>query len=186
NNTITPYARVRKEIQYGNIDLTIMYQDSRMHNYVNYIAPLPSKQIVIISLQGKPFKNIADLSGKTILHLRGGVFYDEINNDKTITQYEVNSHTLGIKMLIAGRADAMIGTKQTLQSAILKIEKEDNIKILLSEPIFLEARTPWIQVSKESNSYLDIEKLKQSFLQLEAMDTFKTLTAKYSQSAEVK
>ncbi len=186
NNTITPYARVRREIQYGNIDLTIMYQDSRMHRYVNYIASLPSKPIVIISLQGKSFKKIADLSGKTILHLRDGIYYGAIDDDKTITKYEVNSHILGIKMLIAGRADAMLGTLQTFQSAILEIEKKENIKVLLSEPLIIDIRTPWIQTSRDSSSYLDIEKLKKSFLQLEAKDVFNTLNTRYSQPAEMK
>lgn len=179
-NKIAPYARIVKSLKYGSTDLTIMFRYPELEGYVEYIAPLPSKPLVVIGLEGKSFKNIESLSGKKILYLRGAKFNPQIDNDTTITKYLVSDFILGIKMLVAGRADAIIGPLQSIERAALEYEKRENDKIIFGEPLVFETRTPWIQISRKSRAYLDAEKLKESFLQLQKSDTFNRLTKKYS------
>lgn len=185
NNKVYPYARILKEIKHGKIDLTIMFRHPALYGYVDYIGSLPSKNTVVIGLQGKSFKSIADLSGKKITQLRGGQYNNQIDNDKSIEKHMVNTYSLGVKMLIAGRVDAMLGTMTAIKRTVFELERKENIKINLSAPLIVDIRTPWIQLSQKSSEYIEIEKLKKSFLQLEKQGVFNMLDAKYTHPADL-
>lgn len=175
-NKTSPYARIIKEIKFGAIDLTIMFRNPALDNYVDYVAPLPSLKTVVIGLENKKFKNIASLRGKKIAYLRGSSFSDEINNNNNIIKYPINNYVQGIRMLMVGRADAIIGPL----AAIMRSSRQFRDKgLLLGEPLVVDHRTPWIQVSKNSNKDIDIKKLKESFLQVQRGDILNELRAKY-------
>jgi len=176
NNKTSPYARIIKEIKFGVIDLTIMFRNPALDEYVDYVAPLPSLKTVVIGLQGNNFKNIDSLKGKKIAYLRGGKFSDEIDNNKNIIKYPINNYTQGIKMLIAGRADAIIGPLDPIIRSSLQFE--DN-SVVFADPLVVDQRTPWIQVSKNSHKNIDIDKLKESFLQMQGEDILNELRSKY-------
>ena len=179
NNQISPYARIIKEIKVGKIDLTIMFRHGELDPYVQYIAPLPAHKTVIIGLQDSSFKSMADLSGKKVTYLRGSKFSYKIANDKTIIKYPVKNFIQGIKMLNAGRVDAIIGPLLTIESSALEVEKIINKTIEFGDFLVVDKRTPWIQVSNKSKSKIDIEKLKESYAQLEEADTLNSLFQKY-------
>ena len=179
NNIVTPYARIVEGIKSGNIDLTIMFRYPALEEYVDYVAPFPSQQLVLLGLQGQYFKKISDLSGKKITYLRGTKLNNEIDYDKTIEKYEVTDYIHAIKMLMAGRVDAIIGSFEPIKNSALELEKIDNITILFDEPIVLDIKTPWLQISKKSRSHIDIDKLKESFTQLQINNTLNTLKFKY-------
>jgi len=180
NNKIAPYARIVKSLKFGDTDLTIMFRQPELDNYVDYIAALPSKSLVVMGLQGQAFENISGLSGKKLVYLRGAKFNKLIDNNKAISKHLVKDFTLGIKMLVSGRADAIIGPLQSIQRAALELEIAGNKKITFGEPLIIETRTPWIQISKKSRAGIDIKKLRQSFLQLEEANTLNILQAKYN------
>lgn len=180
NNQLSPYARIIKEIKVGKIDLTIMFRYRELDAYVQYIAPLPAHKTVIVGLQGNSFKSMADLSGKKVTYLRGSKFSHKIINDKTIIKYPVNSFIQGIKMLNAGRVDAIVGPLFTIESSALEVEKRINTTIEFGDFLVVDKRTPWIQVSNKSKSKIDIEKLKESYAQLEEADTINSLFLKYT------
>ncbi len=178
-NKVAPYARIVKSLKFGDTDLTIMFRTPELEDHVDYIAPLPSKSLVVVGLQGRAFENMASLSGITLIYLRGAKFNAQIDNDETIVKQLASDFILGLKMLDAGRADAIIGALPSIQRAALDIEVTENKKILLGEPLVIDTRTPWIQISKKSRSHLNINKLRESFLQLEKADTLNTLKRKY-------
>jgi len=125
NNKVTPYARIVKDIKLGKIDLTIIFKIPALEDYVDYVVALPSKKVVVMGLQGASFKDISDLSGKKIVHIRGAKFNEQIDHDKSIQKYQVSDYTRGVKMLIAGRADAIIGALSTIERVALNIEKKE-------------------------------------------------------------
>jgi len=179
SNKVTPYARIVQDIKFGKTDLTIIFKTPVLEGYVDYVVALPSKKVVAIGLQGSSFKDDSDLSGKKIVHIRGTKFNDQIDNDESIQKYQVSDYKRAVNMLIAGRADAIIGALPTIETAVLDIEKKEGKRILLNEPLIISVKTPWIQVSKKSRSYIDIEKLKQSFIQLQETNTYQKLQIKY-------
>ena len=183
-NKIIPYARAIQSLKYGDIDITIMFRNPALEGYVDYVAALPSKKTIVIGSPEQSFKQISDLSGKRIAYLRGAKFNKQIDADATIEKHIVSSYRLGIKMIMAGRADAVIGPQQSIDQAVLDIEKGNNGAVQLGKPLLIEDKKPWVQISKKSSADLDIERLKQSFIELEKKDTFNTLKAKYSPANE--
>jgi len=176
NNKVSPYARLIKEIKYGKIDMTIMFRYPELEDYVDYIMPLPSLKTVVIGLQGSIFKEVDSLKNKKIAYLRGAKFSDEIDNNRKIQKLQVNDFLQGIKMLMAGRADAIIGPLDPILSAALQIEGQN---VQFGEPLVVDLRTPWVQVSKKRQAHVDSEKLKQSFIKMQNTDTLNILRAKY-------
>jgi len=185
NNQIIPYARIVKSIKFGGADLTIMYRNPTLDGYVDYLGALPSKSTVVIGLQDNPFGKIAELSGKKIAYIRGAKFTDQIENDKSIEKHLISSYAQGMRMLIAGRIDALMGPLHPIKTAVSEFNEINHKKIQLGEPLVVETRSPWVQISKKRASYIDIEKLKQSFMELQRKNTFQTLKAKYTPSNKV-
>ncbi|GLS90450.1 hypothetical protein GCM10007916_15170 [Psychromonas marina] len=182
-NRVAPYARIIKEMKFGVIDLTIMFRYPELEEYVEYIAPLPSIKTVVMGLQGNNFTNIESLTNKKIAYLRGAKFSDEIDNNVSIIKYPINNYAQGVKMLAAGRADAIIGALDPiLRSALYLNDKE----ILFGEPLVVDSRTPWIQISKKSHNNMDVKKLKASFLAMQREDTLKRLSTKYNNQSHLK
>lgn len=180
NNKIEPHPRILRGIKNGMIDLTIVLCKPGEDEYVDHIASLPSKKTIVIGLHGQSFNTLADLSGKTIAYLRGSRLNPQIANDKNIIKYHIKSYVLGIKMLISGRVDAVLGTVGSLKSAKGKLQKEQNTKVNFNVPLVVGSVTPCILMSNKSRSHLDIEKLKESFLELQANDMFNRLTSQYT------
>lgn len=183
-NKIAPYARIIRSIKYGEIDLTIMFRNPELEGYVDYVAALPSKKTIVLGLPETIFNDIADLSGKRLAYLRGARFNKQIDNDESIEKHLVTDYKLGIKMLMAGRADAIIGPMQSIEAARLELEGIDNETILLGRPLVVDIGSPWIQISKKSRSYIDIERLRNSFMQLQEENAFQNLQKKYSPANE--
>jgi len=186
NNKIIPYARIVKSLRFGGADFTIMYRNPALAGYVDYVAPLPPKKTVVVGLQNQTFKKVEDLSGKKIAYIRGAKFTDQIEKDKSITKHLVASYLQGIRMLSLGRLDALMGPLHPINTAVTEFNKTNNETIQLSEPLTVEVRSPWIQVSKKRATYIDLEKLKNSFVELETKNTFQTLKTKYAPLIESK
>lgn len=165
HNSVAPYARIIREIQAGKIDMTIMFRYPELEDYVEYIAPLPSLKIVVIGLKHANFNDISDLNGKKIIYLRGAKFSNKIDNNDRIVKYPIKTFVQGIKMLIAGRADAIIGPLDPIRNAAVQTQGTT-----LGKPFIVDQRTPWLQISNKSSMHFDSNKLKQSFLQLQKQD----------------
>ena len=180
-NTVTPYARIIRELKLGKTDMTIMFRYPELEDYVEYVAPLPPLKTVVIGLKGTHFLDSKDLNGKKLVYLRGAKFSDEIDNNDAIIKYQTTDFLQGIKMLLAGRADAIIGPLDPILSAALQIKGPE---IQFGEPLVVDQRTPWIQVSNKNKLNIDINKLKESFLELQKQDMLNTLRAKYLQQTQ--
>ncbi|WP_022939890.1 substrate-binding periplasmic protein [Psychromonas hadalis] len=176
HNKVAPYARIIREIKYGDIDMTIMFRYPELEDYVYYVAPLSSLKTVVIGIQGNDFEDINDLNNKKIVYLRGAKFSDAIDNNATIVKYQIKDFLQGIKMLMAGRADAIIGPLEPILSASLQIK---GVNVIFGKPLIVDIRTPWIQVSKRNRAHIDIDKLKQSFSEMQSANTLNILRAKY-------
>jgi len=186
NNKIIPYARIVKSLKFGSADLTIMYRNPVLEGYVDYIGALPSKSTILIGLQSLPLKNMSDLSGKKIAYIRGAKFTEQIENDKSIEKHLISTYAQGIKMLMTGRIGALMGPLHPIKTAASEFNQLNDKKIQLGNPLVVEVRSPWVQISKKRAAYIDIEKLRESFLQLQKQDIFNQLKAKYSLSNEPK
>jgi len=160
NHSIYPYARIIYELKTGHTDLTIMFKYKELENHVTYITPLPPLQNVVIGVFGKNFASISDLEGKSIAYLRGANFSSEIENNSAITLYRTKDFKQSIKMLVAGRVEAVAGPFEALLMAAKSLGKN---KDFFGEELVISERTPWLQISNKSKHKFDIGNLELKF-----------------------
>ena len=176
NNNIAPYARIIEELKAGRADLTIMFKYDELDDYVIYIAPLAPLKTVVIGLNGTEFKNYDQLKHKTIAYLRGAHFSDTIDNDPAIIKYKTADFLQGVRMLMAGRVDAIIGPIDPILSAAAQMNK--NID-LFGTPLIVAERTPWIQLSIQSKHIGEQNRLKAAYIKIKQQGVIEALRNKY-------
>ena len=176
NNIITPYARIKSELEHGRADMSIMFKYEELDPYVIYVTPLPTLKTVILGLKGSSFTSIDSLSGKKIAYLRGGGFSLEIDNNPDIIILRTTDFSQGLKMLLGGRADAIIGPMEPILSAAAKL----NISLdKFGEPLVVSERTPWVQISKRSHLVQSSSKIKLIFERMIEEGVLNKLKVKY-------
>lgn len=173
---ISPYVRIIHELKKGQTDLTIMFKYQQLEQFVTYITPLPSLKNVVIGINGSRFDNIYDLEGKTLAYLRGAKFSDDIDNNRKITVITTNDFQQGISLLAAKRVDAIIGPIEPIWAAAQALNKSPNF---FGQPLIVSERTPWVQISNQSELIPHADSLKQYFDQLLSAGKLEQLRAKY-------
>jgi len=156
---IYPYARIISELKNGKTDLTIMFKYKELKDHVIYITPLPSLHNIVIGLKGNRFDSISDLEGKTIAYLRGARFSEDVDTNSKIKKHLTNDFRQGIKMLVRGRVDAIIGPMEPILSAADSIGMVN----IFNEPLYVSKRTPWLQISKKSKLRLNADEIREIF-----------------------
>lgn len=176
NNHIYPYARIVNELKTGQTDMTIMFKYAELEGHVDYVAPLPSLKTVVIGLKGSTFDSVSSLKGRTLAYLRGAKFSDEIDNDPEIFKHVTDDFEQGMKMLMFGRVDAIIGPMDPIFRAVEGTEKG---RTVFGEPLVVAERTPWVQISKKSTKSLSVNKLKIIFDNMLKRGELSALRKKY-------
>jgi len=176
SNQIYPYARIIKELKTGQTDMTIMFRYPELEDHVTFIAPLPALKTVVIGIQGSTFDSVESLEGKTIAYLRGGKFSHEIDSHPEIIRYDTNDFFEGIRLLIAGRVDAIIGPLTPIISAA---EQAGHDEQLFGTPLIVDQRIPWVQISNQSKNRISTQKLKAAFESMVRRGELDRLRQKY-------
>ena len=176
SNTITPYTRIRRGLKSGRADLAIMFKYPELNEYVVYIAPLPTLKTVVVGLKGSSLDSIQSLEDKRIAYLRGGKFSELIDSNPKIQKYLTNDFLQGVRMLIGGRVDAIIGPMDPIMAAVAKSSSN---KDLLGVPLVVAERTPWIQISRKGALVGHAKLLKQQFELMQARGDLELLQRQY-------
>jgi len=176
NNIIYPYARIVSELKSGKTDLSIMFKYAELDGYVTYVAPLPSLKTVIVGLKGSVYHSVDDLQGKTLAYLRGAKFSDKIDSSPLIHKRLTEDFDQGARMLLYGRVDAIIGPLPPIVSAIKASGEQEGV---LGEPLVVDERTPWVQISNKSTARLGESDLKEIFAKLVARGDLSAIQEKY-------
>lgn len=177
NNHIYPYARIMTELKTGKTDLTIMFKYEELEGHVTYVAPLPSLRTVVVGLPGSGLNSVEDLKGKTLAYLRGARFSDVIDLDPQIKKQATNDFIQGLEMLAFGRVDAIIGPLEPILGAVSQI---DGGNLILGEPIVVDERTPWVQVSNKSVDRLSLDNLSRTFHDIVERGDLEAIRQKYA------
>lgn len=175
-NHVYPYVRIIHELKSGQADLTIMFKYEELDEHVIYIAPLPSLKNVVIGLRGTKINAINDLKYKKLAYLRGARFSDVIDSDITIEKLHTVDFNQGIKMLKGGRVSAVIGPLEALLKAA---DANDLSSSEFGRPLVVSQRTPWVQISKKSQSRVNIKTLTKQVETILKRGDLKQLRLKY-------
>ena len=176
NNKIAPYARIIHELKGGITDMTIMFKYPQLEEHVIYIAPLKPLKIVVMGLEGVSFDSLSNLKGKSVAYLRGAKFSDAIGRNPSIDIIETVDFIQAMKLLMIKRVDGIIGPMDPILIAASRLRPNEQV---LGQPLVVDQRTPWIQISKESNKRLSAKVLKQAFEKMKRNGELEAIRAKY-------
>ena len=176
SNTVVPYARTIIDIQSGNADVVLRIGNDKLAEIAMPVATVVSMPIIIVSANKKHFDHLSEMQGLTVGVLRGGQFDDHFDSNNSIIKYAVNDYVQIIKMLVAGRLDAGIGTSvgiyySSLQAGIAP-EK-------LGQTLVIGRRDFVLYMSKKTTNPQTIEALRQATIKLTLNGEIKNIINKY-------
>lgn len=115
-----PWNRVLKRLDMDGYDLAFQFVDTpeRRAKYL-LVGPFRMGRTVVMARRSNPvrFESMQDLTGLRVVTVQGFAYTAEFDAAVGFTRIPVNDVTLGVKMVAAGRADAMIGDIWSLSGA---------------------------------------------------------------------
>jgi ABC-type amino acid transport substrate-binding protein len=175
-NTITPYARTVVDLEYGTASFVIRFVNPEILKNSVQVASVIAMPTIIVGLSDAPFKSLADLHGKTVGVLRGGSFDEAFSNDALIKKYEVDNYNTMMKLLVAKRIDAALGSSIGLY---YEAKNLDISKSQLGKPLILNVQENIINFSRKVFDPKIVEKLKNATQALKDQNKLIPIVNKY-------
>lgn len=136
HHLLEPYPRVIQDIEKGDADLAVMFVSPEAERIAYSLGPVINERIVIVVKAGsQTYQTLDDFNDRTIGQVRGSRYGAAFDNHPGITRIALTDVEQGLKMLLAGRLDAMASTEHSLLFAMYRagIKAAD---IQLALPLF--------------------------------------------------
>lgn len=178
-NHMYPMSRMFKALEHGKVDFSIFLRTP----YSEKVAvPVVDVQIpfrtVILPRKGIKVTSFKDLDGVTLSMARGLKVGGEFEEHKELNILQSMDYAHSMKMFAAGRADAIVGTYQSLlyNAYVRNID----IGTTFDEPFELAQLEGWVQASSAFVEREGVEKLQSAAQSLIDDGTFKRIYLKYN------
>lgn len=171
--TITPFARVDRELESGLHDCTILVPRSEdlvvKGNLISYhpIGVIPRKDIVL--------KNYEDLKDVRLSVLRGATMTPQFDSDTTLLKEYDTDYVIGLRKVSRKRLDAIVGAIPT----IMHVAEEEGIADQMGEPLVLTEVPLIFQCSKNSPNLAIMPAINQAIEEIKAEGILKKIQARY-------
>lgn len=120
-NTIMPYPRIMKELQYGKIDLALLVPNEKLNKIAIPIAYVRDVQFIVIGRKGTEIKSLNDIDGKRVGFLRNAVIPSKLVEGRDVLIAHSNDYTQLIKRLQSQRIDYIIGPRINIYWALKEL-----------------------------------------------------------------
>lgn len=144
-NRLMPLARGVEEMDTGKADMIITPPEGRIAELAEDIGPVKAMTLVAWGRVETPLRDVRDLAGKTAAVLRGSRYERARARALKYIPFPCKNHELGFKMLMAGRVDAVIGSRQGLAAAAERLGLR---RRFLGRPLVLERDFMRVYVSR--------------------------------------
>jgi ABC-type amino acid transport substrate-binding protein len=113
-----PYGRAPYMLSSGGTDLMLAIDTSTSgSSAIEYVGTV---DIVILGRSGFRFQRLDDLFGKTVGTLRHTGYSQQLEAETRIHKHAFDSYEQGLRMLQAGRLDAIMGVGDSIEYALTK------------------------------------------------------------------
>ncbi|MFT5519803.1 MAG: polar amino acid transport system substrate-binding protein [Enterobacterales bacterium] len=146
--TLTPYARVNRELQTARQDCTILISEKERSEIATLGELVFNIPLGVVARKGIDLDKYEDLYGLTISVLRSLKITDRFTNDSNLKKEFDKSYKTGLKKILHGRLDAIAGTIPTIKL----LAKNEGVSDLLGEPLQLSLEPIYLQCSKRSKN----------------------------------
>ena len=119
HNTLIPYPRVIQEIASGKADVAVMFTSPLANQIADSLGKVVDEHIIIVTRADAPdYHSLDDFAGKQVGQVRGSRYGEVFDNHPLLQRIPVTDVDQGLKMLLAGRLDAMASTEHSLLYAM--------------------------------------------------------------------
>ncbi len=181
NITITdrvlPIARALKDLERGVSDCSVFVLTSWSEDNFIPVAQINDRlETVIVTRRGLTINSIEDLHGHRLAIPRGSFRDLPISTDPEIRQVFTNGYEQSVRLLKAGRTDAIAGSELSILHylSIEKMNRED-----IGEVFPFERKQLWLQCARDQLSSEMISKLQQATDSLRMEGVFDDLLRRY-------
>jgi polar amino acid transport system substrate-binding protein len=175
-NALTPYARTVLDLEYGNADVILRYNNTELPQIAHQVISVLALPSVVVSKNPSRYLSLADLRGKNVGILRGGNFDAAFAADTAIKKYPVNDYEQALKMIMADHLDAVIGSNIGVYYTAQKLGISPRE---LSPPLVLSTQHFVLHFSKKTANEQLLKDLKAAVERLQAQDAFTPIINKY-------
>jgi polar amino acid transport system substrate-binding protein len=180
-NQILPYPRTVLVVANGDADFVLRYGDAKLASVAIPVAQVLSLPTIVVSKPSFKFRTLNDLHGKTVGHTRGGLYDDDFEADTAILRTEVSDYSQMLKMLMADRFEAGIGSSVGLyyNAHLLGLKKEQ-----LGPPLVLSTRHFELHFSKKTANEETLSALRDAVARLKKRNEIKKIVDRYMSTFE--
>lgn len=143
--TLTPFARVDRELEAGTHDCTILVP--RDESIVIHGELVADHDVGVLSHKDNPIDHYDDLHGQTISLLRGSAISPEFDQDENINKVYDTDYLIALRKLDRQRVDGIAGAIPTLKF----LANENGLAEMLAPPLKLTDIPLIFQCSRQSS-----------------------------------
>ncbi|MGF1743178.1 transporter substrate-binding domain-containing protein [Vibrio profundum] len=174
-NAIKPYRRVVSELKSGKTEMSILLYNKILEGETIRLEPIFSFEIFVMGRKGNNIRRLGDLSGKVVGTVRDSNLIKN-ENLKNIELFNVRDFEQGVKMLHAGRLDALIGVNIAVYSSMKKLNFSRND---FGNPYIISSKQSELQISGKFHDQEAIGKITEAIKQLKQDGTIERIISKY-------
>lgn len=115
---LRPYARVLQDLATGQAHLSVMFRGPAADKVARSLGLVVPTPVLVLARPGSSARALADLAGGQVGFLRGSRYGKVFDDDASFRHIPVNNADQGLRMLLAGRLDALVCTLQALMFAL--------------------------------------------------------------------
>lgn len=175
-NAVVPYARTVFDLERGESDFVIRYTNEKLEKVAIQVATIVSLPTIILAPAGSRFRTLADLRGKTVGVVRGGRFDDVFDADGEIMKIDTNNYEQTLRMMMAGRFDAGIGSNVGLY---FNAERAGIRREQLAPPLVLGEKHFYLHFSRKTADAETIAAVTEAVKRLQARGEIRRIIQKY-------
>lgn len=153
--TLTPYARINRELETGRQDCAILITEKDRGEITDLGALVFNMPLGVIPNQESTLTDYNDLYGLTISVLRSLDISPKFNNDDKLKKEFDTSYDAGLRKMSYGRLDAIAGAIPTIEY-LAKSKGLDNV---LGKPLLISLVPIYIQCSKKTSRTQEVQQL---------------------------
>lgn len=125
-NTITPYTRLMKELEFGMVDLALLVPNPKLNKIAIPIAYVRDVTFIIVGREGTKPNSLFDIQGKTVGYLRNAVTPQKLLENEDVVIVQANNYIQLIELLNSQRIDFILGPKINIYWALKELKAPPN------------------------------------------------------------
>jgi hypothetical protein len=138
--TIHPFKRALRQVETGRADIGVFMRTPGRDKIATPLLKLGETRLLAISLKGQSLKPPNDFNKLSVASLRGGIKVPDFILSQSVSTIEFSNPVQGLKILHAGRFDAMIVPDFLLVGSLESLELS---AVILSKPYVINNRSIW-------------------------------------------